>query len=176
LPNNANGGSILSPSPERSDFDFAYDRFLPSSTMRVKPELGDENVADGVQELLVDPFNDGLEPPLPSPMASSAARSLFFPAGHPEAGSAPTNLTRVARSWTPSSDAPEEMAVLAGEIVRVISRHSIYQDAATSPSEGGVLQRDSNATLGGWALVKKTDPITGIGRRGFVPVNCLMDV
>jgi len=44
-------------------------------------------------------------------------------------------------------------------------------------SGSGLLEPGSSAAAaGGWAWVKKIDPESGIGRRGFVPVNCLMDV
>lgn len=126
----------------------------------------------------LDPFADNLEPGLPSPMPSSAARSLFFPSDPNGSDSArlsaqPSNLTRIARSWAPSkrnSDglALEEMAVAAGDIVRVISRHSMM------PNMSGE-ELNASGVLGGWALVKRMDPETGISKRGFVPINCLMD-
>ena len=185
--------NLLEPaqSPQRADFDYAYEHYAPNSNTS-HHQSNSARPSDGSEEgqILVDPFSDGLDVPLPSPMASSAARSLFFPQDYtkvegaygtaPGVGAAPpsTNTTRVARSWTPSGYAPEEMAVAAGDVVRVISRHSVFPNSNGSSTSllDPSAARDRNATLGGWALVKKTDPISGIGKRGFVPVNCLMDV
>ena len=161
--------NLGTPTPARSDFNFAISNFGGSSSRYHQDIIGEG-----------DPFADPTEQ-MPSPMPSSAAHSLFFPvdgsdsahAGHRSSGQ-PSNLTRIARSWAPSSSAEvaEELRVNAGDIVRVISRHSIMPDL----SEERRLSVSDIDVQGGWALVKRMDPETGISKRGYVPVNCLMDV
>lgn len=160
------GGELT---PARSDFNYVLNRFSSHSG---GPGAHEQ---DGYNEQ--DPFADHLGPSLPSPMASSAARSLFFPSDAANGSDAnrlsaqPSNLTRIARSWAPSTGAMEEMAVSAGEVVRVISRHSMMPNL----SDEQINAVSASGVLGGWALVKRMDPATGISKRGFVPINCLMD-
>jgi hypothetical protein len=154
---NMNAGDV-SATPARSDFNFAAWKFGSRSQYSA-----DE----------CDPFADTQEH-MPSPMASSAVRSIFFPGDGSDAQRSsvkPSNLTRIARSWAPSSfgDIAEELAVTAGDTVRVISRHSVMPNLSEE-------QLGTSNVQGGWALVKRLDPETGISKRGYVPVNCLMDV
>lgn len=149
------GAGDIPATPARSDFNFAIRNFGPCSPV---------TAGEG------DPFIDAHEP-LPSPMPSSAVQSVTFPGDGSDAHrpmTQPSNLTRIARSWTPASpgDVAEELPVIAGDIVRVISRHPIMHDGWLRESD----------VQGGWALVKRMDPETGISKRGYVPINCLMDV
>ncbi|KAF8318632.1 hypothetical protein DL93DRAFT_2225533 [Clavulina sp. PMI_390] len=176
--NNANAGPV---SPARSDFNYALNSFSETSHPLRHSHLS------GLGADSLDPFADN-HPGLPSPIASSAARSLFFPGGSSEGNNSPTasasNITRIARSWRPTKDSYDEMEVSAGDIVRVISRHaSIPPQSRSDPnlpadlnSAFGLGDYSNDDVQGGWALVKKLDPETGISKRGFVPVNCLMDV
>ena len=154
---NMGAGDLLA-TPARSDFKFAAWNF--GSRSQYSP--------DGC-----DPFADTQEH-LPSPMASSAVRSIFFPGDGSDAqrsSAKPSNLTHIARSWAPASldDTAEELAVHTGDVVRVISRHSVLPNLSEE-------QLSVNNVQGGWALVKRLDPETGISKRGYVPINCLMDV
>ena len=141
------------PIPENGSFELPYDGFLEAPSMTHL----------GMSSHFEDPFADSPNFVLsfPSPIRSTFSNINESDSPESRRTSVSSNMTRVARSWNPS--APEELSVSAGDIVRVISRHA--------GESGG-----RNSGGGGWALVKRFDSVSGIGKRGFVPVNCLMDV